>query len=163
MAVTGRRGPALGGPAWQVQAVVSPAPAQECSECNSVGYYVAWDGERRARMVHVRRGACGLGRCARDGGAMKIVLCIDFGGFRLSPRANSRLLELGVGSPDHIARDDSRLVQVVTELGQRAADRGCTLGIAEVPDGIEWVIEEYDGMEHVAQVHQTWRGEAVRS
>lgn len=30
------------------------------------------------------------------------------------------------------------------------------LKIVEVPDGIKWQIEEYDGWEHVAEAHQTW-------
>jgi hypothetical protein len=30
------------------------------------------------------------------------------------------------------------------------------LKIVEVPDDVNWYIEEYDGMEHVAERHRTW-------
>lgn len=30
------------------------------------------------------------------------------------------------------------------------------LKIVEIPDDVEWVIEEYDGIEYVSEVHRTW-------
>ncbi len=30
------------------------------------------------------------------------------------------------------------------------------LKIVEIPAGTEYTIEEYDGIEHIAQVHNTW-------
>ena len=35
---------------------------------------------------------------------------------------------------------------------------GCCsrLKVVEIPDGIEWQIEEYDGKEWVAETHRTW-------
>ena len=55
-----------------------------------------------------------------------------------------------------ITRDDLALVQTVEELGE-AADGGCAeLGITEIPDGVEWEITEYDGLEYVAEAHRTW-------
>jgi len=30
------------------------------------------------------------------------------------------------------------------------------LKIVDIPDGVEWEIEEYDGMEWVAEKHRTW-------
>lgn len=55
-----------------------------------------------------------------------------------------------------IPRDDPALVQTVKELGEGASGRLADLKIVKVPDGVEWEIEEYDGMEHVAQKHETW-------
>lgn len=55
-----------------------------------------------------------------------------------------------------IPRDDPELVQVVEELGDKANDRFAKLAVVEIPDGVEWMIDEYDGLEHVAEVHRTW-------
>jgi hypothetical protein len=29
--------------------------------------------------------------------------------------------------------------------------------VVEIPDGVEWEIAEYDGLEWVAEKHRTWR------
>ena len=55
-----------------------------------------------------------------------------------------------------IARDDPALVQVVEELGKKAAGRCADLRIVEVPNDVAWEVEEYDGKEWVAEVHRTW-------
>ena len=55
-----------------------------------------------------------------------------------------------------IARDDPALVQVAEELGEAAADGYAELRVANVPDDVEWTIEEYDGKEWVAEKHRTW-------
>jgi hypothetical protein len=48
-------------------------------------------------------------------------------------------------------------VQIVEELGQKADSIYSELGIVEVPDEVEWQIDEYDGAEWVAEKHRTWR------
>lgn len=54
-------------------------------------------------------------------------------------------------------RTDPLLLQVVDELGSEKASGFCAkLEIVEVPDGVEWEIEEYDGLEWVAEKHRTW-------
>lgn len=55
-----------------------------------------------------------------------------------------------------IARDDPILVQVVQELGSVADGNHAQLKIVEIPDDVEWQIEEYDGNEWVAEKHRTW-------
>ncbi len=55
-----------------------------------------------------------------------------------------------------VNRADPILVQVVEELGKSAAGRHSNLKIVEIPDGVQWTIDEYDGNEHVAEVHRTW-------
>lgn len=68
----------------------------------------------------------------------------------------SKMPETGYWSDRDIDRNDPALVQTVEELG-KAADGECArLGIVEIPDGIEFSIEEYDGNEHVAEKHNTW-------
>jgi len=55
-----------------------------------------------------------------------------------------------------IARDDANLVSVVLELGEAANGSHARLKIVEIPDDVEWQIEEYDGLEWVAEKHRTW-------
>lgn len=55
-----------------------------------------------------------------------------------------------------IPRDDAFLVQTVLELGEKSFGRHAELKVVEVPGDIEWVIEEYDGNEWIAEVHRTW-------
>jgi len=55
-----------------------------------------------------------------------------------------------------IERNDPCLVQVVEEMGDEASGYLSALKIVEVPDGIEWEIDDYDGMESVQEVHQSW-------
>lgn len=53
-------------------------------------------------------------------------------------------------------RDDPALVQAVEELGDEANGQFAILKVVEIPDDAEYTIDEYDGMEHVAEVHRTW-------
>jgi hypothetical protein len=53
-------------------------------------------------------------------------------------------------------RDHPLLVQCVKELGERAFGCYSELKIIEIPDDIEWEIEEYDGKEWVSEKHRTW-------
>lgn len=55
-----------------------------------------------------------------------------------------------------IPRDDPALVQVVEELGKKAGGDYSDLRVVEIPDDVSWEIDEYDGMEHVAESHRTW-------
>jgi len=56
-----------------------------------------------------------------------------------------------------IDRDDPALIQTLEELGEAASGRFADLGIVEIPDDVDWEIAEYDGNEHVAEKHRTWR------
>lgn len=55
-----------------------------------------------------------------------------------------------------IPRDDPLLIEIVETLGKDASGRCADLYIVEIPDGVNWQIEEYDGWEHVAEVHRRW-------
>lgn len=59
-------------------------------------------------------------------------------------------------SPRSIPRTDPVLVQVVEELGAEADGDFAELQAVEIPDDVNWQIEEYDGLEHVAECHRTW-------
>ena len=56
-----------------------------------------------------------------------------------------------------IPRDDPVLVRVVRELGGDAAGGAAAdLKIVAIPADVDWTIEDYDGMEWVAERHRTW-------
>lgn len=55
-----------------------------------------------------------------------------------------------------IERTDKDLVKTVRDLGEAANGAHSDLVIVEIPDDVKWQIEEYDGMEWVAEVHRTW-------
>ncbi|MGE9292828.1 MAG: hypothetical protein ACQKBW_04385 [Puniceicoccales bacterium] len=55
-----------------------------------------------------------------------------------------------------IDRNDQDLVAVVEELGEAASGSCAKLKIADIPDGAEYEIEEYDGLEQVVPPRQTW-------
>lgn len=54
-------------------------------------------------------------------------------------------------------RTDKDLINVIEKLGKKANSRFSKLKIIEIPDDVEWEIEEYDGLEHIAEKHRTWR------
>jgi len=55
-----------------------------------------------------------------------------------------------------IPRDDPDLIRVVEELGVEANGGFAELLIVEIPDDVEWEIEEYDGSEWVSEKHRRW-------
>ena len=58
---------------------------------------------------------------------------------------------------DHdIARDDPMLIQTIETLGDDASDSLSSLKVVEIPDDVKWQIQEYDGIEWVAEQHRTW-------
>jgi hypothetical protein len=106
---------------------------------------------------------------------MKIVINSCYGGFGLSNLACKRLIELGyIGLTEYkeerlgmneigyfgvsdIERTDSLLIQVVEELGEKVNDRFSKLKIIEIPDDVKYRIEEYDGVEWIAEDCREWR------
>lgn len=53
-------------------------------------------------------------------------------------------------------RHDVDLVKVVESLGNKADGPFSKLKIVEIPKEVDYKIEEYDGWEWIAEVHQTW-------
>lgn len=88
---------------------------------------------------------------------MKIVINDCYGGFSLSEEAYE---ELGVEGDSYAlrctGRNDADLVRVVEKLGEAANGACANLKVIEIPDDVEWHIEEYDGIEWVAENHRTW-------
>ena len=58
--------------------------------------------------------------------------------------------------PSDIDRTDLDLIDVVKKLGNKANGTFSELKIVEIPDGIEWEISEYDGLETVEEKHRSW-------
>jgi hypothetical protein len=117
-------------------------------------------------------------------GVQRIVINTQYGGFSLSREAEILYLELAgisytlepqkdrdtqqrLGSKiivdgvefwnRNIPRDDPALVNTVRQLGSEAAGEYATLKVVEVPAGVDWYVDEYDGKEWVAEKHRTWR------
>ena len=98
----------------------------------------------------------------------RILINTMHGGFSLSAEAKALYRELtkNVERPPRwymdgdVARDDPILLHVIDSLGiDVCSGRHTKLGIVELPDEIPadgWIIQEYDGMEWVAQKHRTW-------
>lgn len=54
-------------------------------------------------------------------------------------------------------RTNELLIRVVEELGtDKASGAHSSLKIVEIPDDVEWEIHSNDGLEWVAEKHQTW-------
>jgi len=114
---------------------------------------------------------------------MKIVINQDFGGFSLSDKAMERYCEIAcmeyekvdtsygsslfykaghVGKDDQIIdayefhRDDKILVHVVEQLKEEANGKYASLKVVEIPDGVEWFVDEYDGRECIRESHRVW-------
>jgi hypothetical protein len=115
----------------------------------------------------------------------EIVICDKHGGFSLSREAFLALRDMGnreaKKEPDYgemyddgsgprerflsssigsflsgIKRDDPQLIKVVKELGEAAAGDCAHLKIVKIPRNVKWEIEEYDGLEWVAEKHRRW-------
>ena len=87
---------------------------------------------------------------------MKIVINKTYGCFGLSTTAIKRYRELS-DNPSFTERNDPILVQVVEELGEISWADYSRLKIVEIPDDVQWTIEDYDGIESVHEVHRVWR------
>jgi hypothetical protein len=91
----------------------------------------------------------------------KVVINTCHGGFGLSAEADSKYRELaGITDPNfysrRIPRDDEHLIAVVELMGAEASNKYSDLKIVDVPDDVNWYVEEYDGKEWVAERHRTW-------
>ena len=113
---------------------------------------------------------------------MKVVINADYGGFSLSDDAireyakrkgitlveekNERwgditfykdsVSEDNYFNERELERNDSVLVEVVELLKDKANGRFACLKVIEIPEDVDWYIEEYDGNEWVAEKHRTW-------
>jgi hypothetical protein len=90
---------------------------------------------------------------------MKIVINTCYGGFGLSKEALALYNERAgtVITHDHdIERNNPILVEIVEQLGEAADGNYAKLKVIEIPDDVQWHIDEYDGDEWVAEKHRIW-------
>src|ERR1700677_485691 len=83
----------------------------------------------------------------------------------LSDGSDGRSFFLTVFSPDEqfvldagrdLKRDDPLLIKVLEEMGEKADGSYARIHITEIPDGVDYEIQEYDGQEWIADKHRTW-------
>ena len=55
-----------------------------------------------------------------------------------------------------IERNDPALIETIEELGSEASGNLASLKVVEIPDDVDWEIDEYDGIEWVDEKHRTW-------
>jgi len=55
-----------------------------------------------------------------------------------------------------IERDDPDLVKVVEKLKEKVDENFSKLKVVEIPDNIQYVINDYDGMESIHEEHESW-------
>jgi hypothetical protein len=92
---------------------------------------------------------------------MKIVLNKCFGGYGLSKLAYKELgLEwdgFGYAYDDAEERTNKKLIKCIEKIGEKAASGELAyLRIIEIPDGIEFEIDNYDGVETVIEKGHSW-------
>jgi len=88
---------------------------------------------------------------------MKIVINKKYGGFHLSKEAvllygEKKGLNI-IAKQDEVIKDLYHYYLNEEKPGSGFADK---LKIVEVPDGIKWYIEDYNGVEEVHEEHRKW-------
>ena len=82
---------------------------------------------------------------------MKVLINNCYGGFGFSEKFEEQYQEIIENS---VGRHDVALIAAVESFGlDEASDKYAKIGIANVPDGCEYNIHEYDGTEYV---DDTW-------
>jgi hypothetical protein len=106
---------------------------------------------------------------------MKIVVNRCFGGFSVSRKAVEFMAERGneqakaeldnnsdsyYGYSEKFGseynRTDPDLISAVETLKDEANGRFAKLKVVEIPDGVEWEIDDYDGVETIHEKHRSW-------
>ena len=53
-------------------------------------------------------------------------------------------------------RNDPDLIKAIEELRKKASAYRSDIIVIEIPDDVEWIIQDYDGIEWVAEKHRVW-------
>lgn len=57
---------------------------------------------------------------------------------------------------EYSPRADKMVIEVIEKLGDKANGMCAKIKIVEIPDGVNWTIDEYDGMESIHEKHREW-------
>ena len=99
---------------------------------------------------------------------MEVVLNKCIGGFGVSESVMDDLgldcidlldnEDLGIKSRNQEAyRSDQRLIASIKKIGlEKSSSDYADLVIVDIPDGMEWHITDYDGMETLHENHRSW-------
>jgi hypothetical protein len=102
---------------------------------------------------------------------MKIVVNVDYGNFEVSKAVYQELgkvwnsygyldnADFGIQDEENSLayRAHPKLIAAVEKVGlKKASGAPAALAIREIPDGIEWEIDEYDGIETIHEKHRSW-------
>ena len=101
---------------------------------------------------------------------MKIAINKCYGGFSLSEEVFKELgvewdgygyldnEALGIENDYYLAyRADPRLIAAIEKVGEDAASGDLAkVRVVEIPDDIDWDIDEYDGIETINEKHRSW-------
>lgn len=108
---------------------------------------------------------------------MKVVINRCYGGFSISKEAAQLMASMGCrqaqaeldrsddfwygygyakGFDNGYSRIDEHLIYAVETLGVKANGCSAELVVVEIPDGIKWYIQDYDGMESIEEEHRSW-------
>ena len=87
---------------------------------------------------------------------------VSFCNYYFTKDYGEKINEKDINWEDHLFlsgeyREDPVLIEVVEELGtERASGRFGRLVVVEIPDGMDYVIDEYDGIETLHQRVEEW-------
>ena len=56
----------------------------------------------------------------------------------------------------NLERTDEDLISVIEELGVEASGRYGSVKVIEIPDDVDWEIDDYDGWESIHEKHRVW-------
>jgi hypothetical protein len=101
---------------------------------------------------------------------MKIAVNKCYGGFGLSRDVFSKLKiewdgygyldneSFGIKSDNYLEyRTNKKLIKAIESVGEKKASGGMAdVRIIEIPDGTDWEITDYDGIETLHEKHRSW-------
>ena len=83
-------------------------------------------------------------------------LCVYYVTKDLGEKTNNLPIEF-YWSVYSIDRNDADLIAVVEKLGEEANGKFSKIKIVEIPDDVNWYIDEYDGIEVIYDENRCWR------
>ena len=93
---------------------------------------------------------------------IKVAINTCYGGFCLSKEAYEFLgipwdgFGYDYASQYNEKRTDPKLIECIEMLGKKANGNGADIEIVEVPDNVDWYIDDYDGVESIEEEHDSW-------